>query len=64
MPQYMEIRFRQTAPANLDAFFTNLRTIWLKTRGRNMEQALPSSQILSTFQPQTAEANKAHNFIV
>jgi hypothetical protein len=39
MPQYMEMRLRQTAPANLDAFFTNLRTIWLETRGQNMEQA-------------------------
>ncbi|RIA95392.1 hypothetical protein C1645_734109 [Glomus cerebriforme] len=27
MPQYMEMRLRQTAPANLDAFFRNLCTI-------------------------------------
>jgi len=39
MSQYMEMRLRQTALANLDAFFTNLRTIWLETRGRNIEQA-------------------------
>ena len=43
MPQYMEMRLRQTAPANLDAFFTNLRTIWLETRGRNIEQAIVPS---------------------
>src|SRR5215471_17311584 len=34
MPQYMEMRLRQVAPANIDAFFTNLRTIWLESRGR------------------------------
>ena len=42
MLQYMEMRLRQTAPATLDAFFTNLRTIWLETRGQNIEQT-PSS---------------------
>ena len=54
MPQYMEMRLRQTAPANLDAFFTNLRTIWLETRGRNIEQTtVPSpSQTLPTSLPQ------------
>ena len=35
MPQYMEMRFRQANPANLDAFFTDLRRIWLESRGRN-----------------------------
>ena len=52
MPQYMEMRLRQTAPANLDAFFTNLRTIWLETRGRNIEQAIVPSQNQFTPLPQ------------
>ncbi|GBB93332.1 hypothetical protein RclHR1_02150019 [Rhizophagus clarus] len=30
MPQYMKMRLRQANPANLDAFFTDLRRIWLK----------------------------------
>jgi hypothetical protein len=60
----MEMRLRQANPANLDAFFTNLRTIWLESRGRNIDQHLPSTQSLSAFQPQTAEANKAHDFII
>jgi hypothetical protein len=57
MPQYMEMRLRQTAPANLDAFFTNLRTIWLECRGRNMEQTPPISQTLA-IQPQRSEAEE------
>src|ERR1700741_4963722 len=52
MPQYMEMRLRQTAPANLDAFFTNLHTIWLESRGRNIEQAIVSSQNQFTPLPQ------------
>jgi hypothetical protein len=64
MPQYMEMRLRQANPANLDAFFTNLRTIWLESRGRDIDQHLPPTQSLSAFQPQTAEANKAHDFII
>jgi hypothetical protein len=35
MPNYIEIRLRQGNPADLDAFFTNLRKIWLESRGRN-----------------------------
>ena len=46
------MRLRQTAPANLDAFFTNLRTIWLETRGRNIEQAIIPSQNQFTPLPQ------------
>src|SRR5688572_1565650 len=64
MPQYMEMRLRQTAPANLDAFFTNLRTIWLETRGRNIEQT-PSNQAVA-IQPQkdsSAEGFKAIAFM-
>src|SRR6266496_1913740 len=73
MPQYMEMRLRQANPANLDAFFTSLRTIWLESRGRVIDQiphALaslahpPTTQTLSAFQPQTAEANKAQDFII
>ena len=51
MPQYMEMRLRQAGPVNLDAFFTNLRQIWLECRGQIAEQAPPSSQALSTFTP-------------
>jgi len=70
MPQYMEMRLRQANPANLDAFFTSLRTIWLESRGRAIDHALapsahpPTTQTLSAFQPQTVEANKAHDFII
>ena len=35
MPNYIEIRLRQDNPGTLDAFFTNLRKIWLESRGRN-----------------------------
>src|SRR6185436_1325690 len=51
MPQYMEMRLRQTNPNNLDAFFTDLRRIWLESRGRIAEQpAIPSpSRALSTL---------------
>jgi hypothetical protein len=35
MPNYIEIRLRQVNPGDLDAFFTNLRKIWLESRGRN-----------------------------
>jgi uncharacterized protein YoxC len=54
MPQYMEMRLRQANPANLDAFFTDLRRIWLESRGRIAEQpATPSlSKTLSTSLPQ------------
>lgn len=51
MPQYMEMRLRQANPANLDAFFTNLRTIWLESRGRFTEQTPSFGQTL-TIQPQ------------
>src|SRR6266542_1603216 len=70
MPQYMEMRLRQANPANLDAFFTSLRTIWLESRGRAIDHALapsahpPTTQTLSAFQPQTVEVNKAHDFII
>jgi hypothetical protein len=51
MPQYMEMRLRQANPANLDAFFTDLRRIWLESRGRIGEhQPSPSQALLS--QPQ------------
>ncbi|CAI2192392.1 9777_t:CDS:2 [Funneliformis geosporum] len=43
MSQYMEMRLRQANPVNLDAFFTNLRQIWLECRGRIAEQAPPPS---------------------
>ena len=51
MPQYMEMRLRQANPVNLDAFFTDLRRIWLESRGRIAEQpAIPSpSKALSTL---------------
>jgi hypothetical protein len=58
MPQYMEMRLRQANPANLDAFFTDLRRIWLESRGRIAEQpATPGpygtpSLKLSTTLPQ------------
>jgi hypothetical protein len=64
MPQYMEMRLRQANPANLNAFFTNLRTIWLESRSHDIDQHLPPIQSLSAFQPQTAEANKAYDFII
>ena len=48
MSQYMEMRLRQANPANLDAFFTNLRQIWLECRGKIAEQAPPPSQALTT----------------
>ena len=38
MSQYMEMRLRQANPANLDTFFTDLRRIWLESRGRIAEQ--------------------------
>ena len=43
MPQYIEIRLRQAVPANLDAFFTDLRRIQLESRGRIVEQPATSS---------------------
>src|SRR4051794_3728331 len=51
MPHYMEMRLRQANPANLDAFFSDLRRIWLESRGRNIEQKSSPSQAL-TIQPQ------------
>jgi hypothetical protein len=48
MPQYMEIRLRQANPGNLDAFFTDLRKIWLESRGRNLEQPTHLEQPTST----------------
>ena len=47
----MEMRLRQANPANLDAFFTDLRRIWLESRGQNAEQLSSPSHVL-TFQPQ------------
>jgi hypothetical protein len=44
----MEMRLKQANPANLDAFFTNLRQIWLECRGKITEQACPTSQALTT----------------
>jgi hypothetical protein len=44
MPNYIEIRLRQVNPGDLDAFFTNLRKIWLESRGRNMEGSSPISE--------------------
>ena len=35
MPNYIEIRLRQVNPGDLDTFFSNLRKIWLESRGRN-----------------------------
>src|ERR1043166_3848099 len=52
MPQYMEMRLRQANPNNLDAFFTDLRRIWLESRGRIAEQPATSSLKLSTTLPQ------------
>jgi hypothetical protein len=51
MPNYIEIRLRQANPVNLDAFFTDLRRIWLESRGRNMEGSnQPSSTPIVTVQ--------------
>jgi hypothetical protein len=49
---------------HMQMFCPNLRTIWLETRGCVNDQHLPPTQSLSAFQPQTAEANKAHDFII
>src|SRR5579871_788604 len=35
MPNYIEIRLRQGNPVDLNAFFSDLRKIWLESRGRN-----------------------------
>ena len=45
MPQYMEMRLRQANSGNLDAFFTDLRRIWLESRGRIAEQ--PATLLLN-----------------
>src|ERR1044072_5070075 len=52
MPQYIEMRLRQANPNNLDAFFTDLRRIWLESRGRIAEQPATPSLKLSTTLPQ------------
>jgi transcription elongation factor Elf1 len=44
----MEMRLRQANPNNLDAFFTDLRRIWLESRGRIAEQPATPSLKLST----------------
>ncbi|GET55333.1 hypothetical protein GLOIN_2v1772633 [Rhizophagus irregularis DAOM 181602=DAOM 197198] len=62
MPQYMEMRFRQANPANLDAFFTDLQRIWLESRGRIAEQQPSPSQTLA-IQPQK-DSQAEHDFIV
>jgi hypothetical protein len=50
MPQYMEMKLRQANLANLDAFFTDLRRIWLESRGRIAEQQPSPSQTLPIIQ--------------
>ena len=53
MPNYMEIRLRQANPADLNAFFTNLRKIWLESRGRNVgssEQPSPAPIVTAPIQ--------------
>ena len=51
MPQEMEMRLRIANPINLDAFFTELRKVWLECRGRITEQTPPPNQALA-IQPQ------------
>ena len=66
MPQYIEMRLRQVNPGNLDAFFTELRKIWLESRGRVAENISYSTPSTSTIQPYTdllVEGNKALEFI-
>ncbi|GBB99415.1 hypothetical protein RclHR1_35120001 [Rhizophagus clarus] len=51
MPQYIEMRLRHANPPDLGTFFTDLRRIWLESRGRIPEQQPYSNQALPT-QPQ------------
>ena len=46
IPQYIEMRLRQANPANLDIFFTDLRRIWLESKGRSIEQTPSPNQAL------------------
>jgi hypothetical protein len=66
LPQYIEMRLRQANPANLDAFFTELRKIWLESRGRVAENISHSTPLTSAVQPYkdlSAEGNNALEFM-
>lgn len=51
-PQPLQARVRMAASANLNAFFDELRNIWLETAGGNMEQ----QNIQVTPQPHNGES--------
>jgi hypothetical protein len=64
MPQYIEMRLRQVNPGNLDAFFTELRKIWLESRGRVAENiSTPSTSTIQPYTDLSAEGNKALEFL-
>src|SRR6266498_758283 len=59
LPNKLSVRMRMIAPADLNAYFQNLRALWLECGGQIWEgsENVPATQILA-IQPQRSEADE------